>query len=118
MGLAFDGWHRPGVMGVSAANRLATLYEALESKHAVLVGSDTQALASAHALIGKGVHIAAIIEQAGQVTGDSALLGSLVEQGAQVLTGHVVREAAGDAFGVKRITAVAVDAAGAPCTGP
>jgi thioredoxin reductase len=112
MGLAFDGWDRPGVMGVSAAHRLATVYEALECKHAVLVGSDTQALVSAHALIGKGVHIAAIIEQAGQVIGDSALLDLLGEQGAQVLTGHVIRETAGDAFGVKRITAVAVDTAG------
>lgn len=112
MGLAFDGWDRPGVMGVSAAHRLATVYEALDAKRAVLVGSDTQALTAAVGLIGKGVQIAAIIEQAGQVTGDPALLGQLVEQGAQVLTGHVVSEAAGDAFGVKRITAVAVDESG------
>lgn len=117
MGLAFDGWHRPGVMGVSAAHRLATVYEALECKRAVLVGSDTQALASAHALISKGVQITAIIEQAGHVSGDPALLHLLVEQGAVVLTGHVVREAFGDAFGVKRITAVAVDTAGHPVQG-
>lgn len=117
MGLAFDGWHRPGVMGVSAAHRLATVYEALDCKRAVLVGSDTQALATAHALIGKGVTIAAIIEQAAQVSGDPALLGVLVEQGAQVLTGHVVREAGGDAFGVTGITAGAVDSAGHPVDG-
>ncbi|MDB5993849.1 MAG: putative oxidoreductase, partial [Pseudomonas sp.] len=36
---------------------------------------------------------------------------------ARVLTGHVVREAAGDAFGVKRITAAAVDHAGSPVGG-
>lgn len=117
MGLAFDGWHRPGVMGVSAAHRLATVYEALDCKRAVLVGSDTQALATAHVLIGKGVTIAAIIEQAAQVSGDPALLGLLVEQGAQVLTGHVVREAGGDAFGVTGITAGAVDSAGYPVDG-
>jgi hypothetical protein len=63
------------------------------------------------------VHIAAIIEQAGQVSGDPALLGLLVEQGAQVLTGHVVREAGGDAFGVKRVIAIAVDTAGHPIHG-
>ena len=114
MGLAFDGWDRPGVMGVSAAHRLATVYEALDCQRAVLVGSDTHALATAHALTSKGVQIVAIIEQAEQVFGDQALLGLLVEQGAQVLTGHVVREAAGDALGVKRITVVAVDAAGNP----
>lgn len=117
MGLAFDGWHRPGVMGVSAAHRLATVYQALESRRAVLVGSDTQALASAHALIGQGVQIVAIIEQAERVSGDPELLGLLVEQGAQVLTGHVVREASGDAFGVQGITVVAVDPAGFPVEG-
>nr|WP_256679692.1 FAD-dependent oxidoreductase [Pseudomonas sp. PB120] len=117
MGLAFDGWHRPGVMGVSAAHRLATVYEALDCKRAVLVGSDTHALATAHALIRKGVQIVAIIEQAEQVSGDSALLGLLVEHGARVLTGDVVREAVGDAFGITRITAVAVDTAGRPVDG-
>ena len=114
MGLAFDGWDRPGVMGISAAHRLATVYEALDCQRAVLVGSDTHALATAHALTSNGVQIVAIIEQAEQVFGDQALLGLLVEQGAKVLTGHVVREAAGDALGVKRITVVAVDAAGNP----
>src|SRR6185312_11315066 len=44
MGLAFAGWQRPGVMGVSAAYRLASIYDALESKAAVVVGSDTDAL--------------------------------------------------------------------------
>jgi thioredoxin reductase len=114
MGLAFDGWHRPGVMGVSAAHRLATVYQALESKRAVLIGSDTQALASALALIDSGVQIAAIIEQAGHVIGDPGLLGRLVEHGAQVLTGHVVREAGGDALGVKQVSVVAVDNSGRP----
>ncbi|WP_247256043.1 FAD-dependent oxidoreductase [Pseudomonas moorei] len=114
MGLAFDGWHRPGIMGVSAAHRLATVYRALESKRAVLIGSDTQALASALALIDSGVHIVAIIEQAGRVIGDPGLLGRLVEHGAQVLTGHVVREAGGDAFGVRQACAVAVDSTGRP----
>jgi thioredoxin reductase len=117
MGLAFDGWHHPGVMGASAAYRLATLYQALDCKRAVLVGSDTQALATAHGLIGTGVQIVAIIEQAAQVSGDPTLLRLLVEQGAQVLTGHVVREASADVFGVKRMTAVAVNAQGFPIGG-
>ncbi|BAN47518.1 putative oxidoreductase [Metapseudomonas resinovorans NBRC 106553] len=112
MGLAFDGWQRPGVMGISAAHRLATVYGALESRIAVVLGSDTHALATAHALSGKGVRIAAIVEQAAEVSGDAALLGLLVEQGAQVLTGHVIAEAGGDALGVKRVSVVAVDSAG------
>lgn len=112
MGLAFDGWQRPGVMGVSAAHRLATVYQGLDCKRAVLVGSDTQALLSAHGLIAAGVQIVAIIEQAQQPVGDPALLALLVGQGARLLSGHVVREARGDALGVKGVSAVAVDAAG------
>nr|WP_256672735.1 FAD-dependent oxidoreductase [Pseudomonas sp. C1C7] len=117
MGLAFDGWDRPGVMGVSAAHRLATVYQALDAKRAVLVGSDTQALVTAQALVASGVQIAAIIEQAAQVSGDQTLLNQLVEQGAQLLTRHVVREALGDGFGVKGIKAVAIDTEGRPLEG-
>ncbi|MGY2260775.1 FAD-dependent oxidoreductase [Pseudomonas sp. SDO55104_S430] len=117
MGLAFAGWDRPGVMGVSAAHRLATVYQALDANRAVLVGSDTQALVTAHALVASGVQIAAIIEQAAQVSGDQTLLNQLVEQGAQLLTGHVVREALGDGFGVKSIKAVAIDTEGHPLEG-
>ncbi|MCH4876082.1 FAD-dependent oxidoreductase [Pseudomonas sp. TMW22090] len=117
MGLAFDGWHHPGVMGVSAAHRLATVYDALECKRAVLLGSDTQALVSAHALIAKGVQIVAIVEQADRVSADPALLDLLVAQGAQVLSGHVIGEARADARGVQGITAVAIDGAGRPLPG-
>ncbi|WP_028220639.1 FAD-dependent oxidoreductase [Paraburkholderia oxyphila] len=117
MGLAFDGWDRPGVMGVSAAHRLATAYEALDARQAVLVGSDTHALAAVLALIDHGVRIEAIVEQAGQVRGDRTLLERLVAQGVQVLTGHVVREAAGDALGVKRVKIAPVDGAGRPVDG-
>ncbi|MGE8154771.1 FAD-dependent oxidoreductase [Pseudomonas vancouverensis] len=114
MGLAFEGWERPGVMGVSAAHRLASVYEALDCQRAVLIGSDTQALASACGLLDKGVRIAAIVEQAAEVSGDAILLSRLVEQGARVLTGQVIREALGDALGVKGIVAVTVDSTGKP----
>ncbi|QRY78329.1 FAD-dependent oxidoreductase [Pseudomonas sp. PDNC002] len=117
MGLAFDGWHRPGVMGASAAHRLATDYAALDCTRAVLVGSDTQALATALALIDLGVSIAAIVEQADQVCGDAAVLERLVEHGVELLTAHVLREAAGDAFGVTHVTAVAIDRDGLPIDG-
>lgn len=118
MGLAFDGWQQPGVMGVSAAHRLACVYEALDAKRAVLVGSDTQALASALALVDKGVRIEAIVEQAASVSGDPALLERLVAHGAEVLTGHVVREATGDTYGVTHVAVVAVDEAGRPLDAP
>lgn len=117
MGLAFDGWQLPGVMGASAAYRLASLYGALASETAVLVGSDTQALATALALIDKGVRIAALIEQADEAIGDADLLEQLLEHGAALFTGHVIREAAGNVFGVQCISAVALDAEGLPDAG-
>jgi thioredoxin reductase len=110
MGLAFDGWQRPGVMGASAAYRLSSTYGALDTRVAVLLGSDTHALQIANALSDTGVRIAAIVEQDSSVPGDPALLARLVERGAQVFTQHVIREALGDAYGVTSVTLCAIDA--------
>ncbi|AMH43403.1 hypothetical protein AXG89_37460 [Burkholderia sp. PAMC 26561] len=110
MGLAFDGWQRPGVMGASAAYRLSSTYGALDARVAVLLGSDTHALQIANALLDAGVRIAAIVEQATSVPGDAALLARLAERGAQVFTQHVIHEALGDAYGVTSVTLCAIDA--------
>lgn len=110
MGLAFEGWQRPGVMGASAAYRLSATYGALDSRVAVLAGSDTHALQIANALSDTGVRIAAIVEQDVTVPGDAALLARLVERGAHVFTQHVIREALGDACGVTSVTLCAIDA--------
>jgi thioredoxin reductase len=112
MGLAFAGWQRPGVMGVSAAYCLASKYEALEAKVAVLVGSDAEALHAANALVDAGVHIEAILEQSPQIIGPPHLLASLISRGTRVFTRHVVQEAYGDNFGVTSIEVVEVDEAG------
>lgn len=111
MGLAFDGWQLPGVMGVGAAWRLAVMYGALDAGRAVLVGSDTEALQAALELSARGVRIVAVIERRDTVTGDAALLAQLVQQGAQVMTGQVVRHAHGDLHGVKSVTLAPASAA-------
>jgi thioredoxin reductase len=103
MGLAFEGWQLPGVMGATAAYRLATLYNALESREAVLVGSDAEALQIGNALLDAGVRIAAIVEQAEAVVGPEHLLSRLVSRGARVFTGCVIRRARGDQRGVTSI---------------
>ncbi|WP_207002311.1 FAD-dependent oxidoreductase [Trinickia mobilis] len=112
MGLAFDGWERPGVMGASAAYRLATTYGALDSKTAVLVGSGTASLQIGNALADKGVKIAAVVEQGSAIKGDETLLARLESQGARVFTGHVVRQAVGDAYGVKAVVLTSIDSCG------
>ena len=64
MGLAFSGWDLPGVIGAAAAVRLATRYQAIEARRAVVLGSTAEAFAAAHALRAAGIEILAVAEQA------------------------------------------------------
>ena len=118
MGLAFDGWQRPGVMGASAAYRLATTYEALDARTVVLVGSGAQALQTGNALLDAGVRIAAIVEQAAAITGPPQLLSPLVASGARVFTRHVIRQTVGDAQGVAAVRLAALDGEGGRVSDP
>lgn len=108
MGLAFLGWELPGVMGAAAAERLAMRYGALDARRAIVLGSSAEALAAALALRDGGVEIVAVVEHAAAPVGPAALLAAL---GAPVLTGHVVREAQGEA-GVERVLLGRLDEAG------
>jgi thioredoxin reductase len=112
MGLAFEGWQHPGVMGASAAYRLATTYDALDAKVAVLVGSGTDALQIGNALMDAGVRIEAIIEQAQAIQGSPRELARLTDRGVRLFTGHVVQQAFADSFGVIAVTLAGVDAQG------
>lgn len=64
MGLAFHGWELPGVLGMTAALRLATRYGALAARRAVVLGTTTEALDGARQLRAAGVEIAGVIETA------------------------------------------------------
>lgn len=118
MGVAFDGWQRPGVMGANAAHRLATTYEALDSKTAVLVGSGTEALQTGNALLDAGVRIAAVVEQAKGVTGPRELLARLLASGTRLFTRHVVERTVGDLQGVAAVKLAAIDGDGSRLSGP
>ena len=112
MGLAFDGWELPGVMGASAAARLAGIYQALDARVAILVGSSTETLQIGHLLLDSGIRIAAIVEQDESIRGDADLLARLVAQGATLATRHVVLKAVGGADGVTSATLIGIDAYG------
>ena len=62
IGLAFDGWDHPGVMGMEAAIRLATRYHALDVRRAVILGTTPEAVTGAAILAAAGIDIAALIE--------------------------------------------------------
>jgi pyruvate/2-oxoglutarate dehydrogenase complex dihydrolipoamide dehydrogenase (E3) component len=112
MGVAFDGWQRPGVMGASAAYRLTAIYEALDSRTAVLVGGGTEALQIGNALMDAGVRIAAIVEQAEAISGPAGLLSRLVAGGARVCTRHIVQQTVGDPGGVAAVRLARIDGEG------
>ena len=105
MGLAFTGWDLPGVMGMTAAVRLASRYNALDARRAVILGSTTEALLGAAALRAAGVEIAAVIEVAPAPL-DPAWDGD-------ILCNHLVRRAEGGADGVEALIVAPRDAPGA-----
>lgn len=118
MGLAFDGWQRPGVMGAAAAYSLATTYEALDSRTAVLVGSGTEALQIGNALMDAGVRIAAVVEQAEAIAGPAGLLARLLASGTRLFTRHVIQQTVGDPQGVAAVRLARIDADGRHLSDP
>ena len=111
MGLAFPGWERPGVMGATAAQRLAS-HGALDARTAVILGSSAEALLAASALLDAGIDVAAIVERAGAAAGPADLANAMTSAGVPILTGHVVAAADGGLDGVEAVRIVAVDAEG------
>jgi len=117
MGLAFPGWQLPGVMGATAAERLASRYGAIDARRAVVLGTSAEALLAALALQRAGVAVAAVVEQASAAIGPAALLDELAAAGVPVLTRHVIAAAEGAADGVTGATLVRLDDGGARIAG-
>jgi thioredoxin reductase len=112
MGLAFPGWELPGVMGATAAERLATRYGALSARQAVVLGTSAEALLAALALHRSGVAVAAVVEQAAAPIGPAALLDELAAAGVPLLLRHVITGAEGGAEGVAAALLAPLDEAG------
>ena len=109
MGLAFPGWEHPGVMGATAAERLAARYGALDARRAVVLGTTAEALLAALALVRAGVGVAAVVEQAAAPIGPAALLDELHQLGVPVLTRQTIASATGGAEGVTGALLVGLD---------
>ena len=110
MGLAFPGWALPGVMGATAADRLAARYQALDARRAVVLGSSAEALATVATLQGAGVTVAAVVEQAANKMGPQDL-------GAPLFTRHAIARAEGGVDGVEAAVLVRLDESGRPIGG-
>ena len=109
IGLAFPGWDKPGVMGATAARMLAARYGALEPRRVVLLGTTAEALEAALAIQAAGGEVVAVVEQATAPVGPADLVAAVVEGGAELLLGHVVREVLGASVEAALVSAVDVD---------
>jgi thioredoxin reductase len=101
MGLAFPGWELPGVLGVTAAQRLLERFDALDVRRAVVLGTSAEALAAARSLRRAGIEIAALVEVAGAPVGPASLLAELGD--VPLLCGHAVRRVAAGPEGVEAV---------------
>ena len=110
MGLAFPGWALPGVMGATAAERLATRYQALDARRAVVLGTSAEALATVAALETAGVTVAAVVEQAADKVGPQKVEAPLFPR-------HAIARAEGGPDGVAAAVLVRLDEVGRPIAG-
>jgi NADPH-dependent 2,4-dienoyl-CoA reductase/sulfur reductase-like enzyme len=106
MGLAFPGWDLPGVLGITAAQRLLERFGALDVRRAVVLGTSTEALAAIRSLREAGIEIAAVIESASAPIVDAA---GLVD--GPLLCGYAVRRAEGGRDGVCAVVVAPIGAA-------
>jgi thioredoxin reductase len=115
MGLAFPGWELPGVLGITAAQRLLERFGALDVRRAVVLGTSAEALAAIRSLREAGIDIAAVIETAQAPIGGAAALQELGD--IKLLCGHAVRRAEGGSDGVQAVIVAPIGPGGVPAFG-
>jgi thioredoxin reductase len=115
MGLAFPGWHLPGVLGITAAWSLSSRFGILDARRVVILGSATEALAAALSLREDGVEIAAIVEVAPVPVGPPLLVQEFAD--VPMLCGHTVRRVVGGLAGVEAVVVAPLTSSDAP-SGP
>jgi sarcosine oxidase subunit alpha len=111
--LLFEGNDLPGVMLCSGAERLARLYGVAPGNTAVVATTADRGLASALALQGAGVEIAAVADARPGGSPDPELRARIDAAGIRMLEGATVVEAIGRKH-VKGAVVAGLDAAGRP----
>jgi thioredoxin reductase len=106
MGLSFPGWELPGVLGVTAAQRLAQCFGVLDARRAVVLGTSAETLEAARSLRHAGIEIAAFVEVAPAPVGPAALMRELAD--VPLLCGHSVRRVEGGLDGVESVVIVPI----------
>jgi NADPH-dependent 2,4-dienoyl-CoA reductase/sulfur reductase-like enzyme len=94
--LSFPGWHLPGVLAANGAAALMVRYQAFSGNRMVILGSGNVGLRTAHLALEKGVEVAAVVEVASDVRGDSTLAAELTRAGVPFLLSHTVEQVVGE----------------------
>jgi thioredoxin reductase len=115
MGLAFPGWELPGVVGITAAQRLLERYGALDVRRAVVLATSAEALVTARSLRAARIEVAAFVETAAAAIGPTALLEELADR--PLLCRHTVRRAEGGSDGVEAVIVAPLGPDGVPLQG-
>jgi thioredoxin reductase len=115
MGIAFPGWELPGVLGITAAQRLLERFGVLDARRVVVLGTSAEALATIRSLRAVGIDIAAVVETAQAPIGDAALLRELAD--IPLFCGHSVRRAEGGRDGVQAIVVAPLGPGGVAVSG-
>jgi NADPH-dependent 2,4-dienoyl-CoA reductase/sulfur reductase-like enzyme len=106
--LSFPGWHLPGVLAANGAAALLARYRAFSGNRMVVLGSGNVGLRIARLALEQGVEVAAVVEVASEVRGDSALAAALKHAGVPFLLSHTVEQVVGEQA-VRGIRVVPVD---------
>jgi thioredoxin reductase len=117
LGLAFPGWERPGVMGITALHALVERYGAFAGRRIVMLGSGAEALAAVLAALKAGFEVAAVVEVAPAPLGPHDLLSAVAEARVPLLTSTVIAGTDGSIDGVDAVRLQRLDDQGAPALG-
>src|SRR5262249_36452045 len=81
LSLAFRGWEKAGTMGAAGALALLTRYQACAARRMVILGSGPLGLAVATLARARGIDVAAVVEVAPAIRGDTGTRAALERQG-------------------------------------
>jgi thioredoxin reductase len=107
---SFSGFETPGVVGALGFASLLSKYDAFNGRRLVILGTGDLAVQTASLALDAGLEVAAMVEVRDTPQSDLSLM---VSRGVEIITGHVILEARGNADGVSEAVLAPV-AGGAP----
>ena len=109
LSFGFAGSDLAGAMGANGAYSLMSRYEALSAQRMVVLSSGNLGLNTAEMALENGIDVAAIVEVAPSVRGDTKLTTTLQAQCVELYTSHTVKEAVGSNGDIESVVLVEID---------